>query len=313
LYRVTHQTAYAYDREVSVSHHVVQLRPRELPWQRCLSHQLCVRPDPGVEASRTDYFGNHSVLVTLETAHREFEVIAGSLVEVLPRPSLAAVETPAWESVAAACGAPGWGDAAAAGEFRFESPWVPQRPEIGAWAAESFAPGRGWLAAMADLNARIHRDFVFDGTATTVTTPLAEVFAKRRGVCQDFAHVMLAAARAMGLPARYVSGYLETLPPPGNARLVGADASHAWIAAWCPGLGWVDFDPTNDLLPSDRHVTVAWGRDFGDVSPVRGVLLGSGDHRIRVSVDVEAVDAGASDDGGRSQSQSQSQSFSTPA
>ncbi len=299
IYRVIHRTSYVYDREVSVSHHVVQLKPRELPWQRGVSHELCVRPAPGVEAARTDYFGNYSVLVTIESAHREFEVIARSTVDVAPRPAPQASGLPAWEAVASACASSGWNEATAAGEYRFESPWVRGSSPIREWARESFAPGRPWLESVLGLNSRIHREFVFDGSATTVTTPVEEAFAKRRGVCQDFAHVMLAALRGAGLPARYVSGYLETVPPAGKPRLVGADASHAWVSAWCPGAGWIDFDPTNDLMPSERHVTVAWGRDFGDVSPVRGVLLGSGDHRMRVSVDVEPIAV----HGGQSQAQ----------
>ncbi len=288
-YRITHQTHYVYDRDVSVSHHVVQLCPRDLPSQRCLTHDLCVRPEPATRTERIDYFGNRAVLVTLETAHREFEVIAGSLVEIVPRLAPAEGLTTPWEEVAARCDAPGWGDAAAAGEYRFDSPMVRRQAAIGAWAKASFPTGRPLLEAITALNTRIHREFTFDARATSVSTPVEEVFAHRRGVCQDFAHLMLAALRTLGLPARYVSGYLETLPPPGRTRLVGADASHAWVSVWCPGAGWVDFDPTNDVLAGLRHITVAWGRDFGDISPVRGVLVGSGHHSLRVSVDVEPV------------------------
>jgi transglutaminase-like putative cysteine protease len=289
LYRLTHQTSYHYDRKVSVSHHVMTLRPRDLPWQHCRAHELCIRPEPGTQVERTDYFGNHSVLVTFESAHREFEVVAGSVIAVQDRPVPGEAGQVSWESVAAACAAPGWTAATEAGEFRFDSPYVRRQAVIGRWAAESFPAGRAILKGVSELNERIHDGFHFDSRATTVATPVEEVFAKRRGVCQDFAHVMLVALRTLGLPARYVSGYLETQPPPGKARLIGADASHAWVSVWVPGAGWVDFDPTNNVMPGRRHVTVAWGRDFGDVSPVRGVLVGSGEHSLRVSVDLEPV------------------------
>jgi transglutaminase-like putative cysteine protease len=174
----------------------------------------------------------------------------------------------------------------AAGEFRFDSPSIMREAPFAEYAAQSFPNDRPLLEGLRDFTARIHRDFRFDPRATTVATPLDEVFKKRRGVCQDFAHFAIAGLRSIGLPARYVSGYLETLPPPGKPRLVGADASHAWLAVWCPGHGWIDADPTNNLLPGDRHVTVAWGRDFSDVSPLRGVVVGGGGASPAVSVDV---------------------------
>ncbi len=162
---------------------------------------------------------------------------------------------------------------------------MPTRPSS-TYARQSFQPGRRLLPALADLTARIRRDFTYDAKATTVTTPLAEVFASRRGVCQDFARIEIACLRGLDIPARYVSGYIETIPPPGRPRLVGADASHAWVSVYCPGRGWVDVDPTNNLLPTSSHVTLAWGRDFADVSPIRGVIFGGGEHTLKVSVDV---------------------------
>jgi transglutaminase-like putative cysteine protease len=176
-------------------------------------------------------------------------------------------------------------------QFVFDSPHVAAGGELAEYARESFMPRRPWLAAALDLLARIHRDFLYDPTATNVTTPLASVMAMRRGVCQDFAHLQIGCLRSLGLPARYVSGYLLTTPPPGQPRLAGADASHAWLAAWCPEFGWVDFDPTNNVVPSLAHVTVAWGRDYSDVCPIKGVFVGGGQHSVAVSVNVEPVEA----------------------
>lgn len=289
-YRITHLTHYEYSAEVSVAHHLLHLRPRPLPRQRVDSLDLVIHPEPAAWSTRVDYFGNHTDVIAIEGAHRQLEVIAGSRVEVTPPPSLDGLPSPPWERVAELCRDHRWTDATEAAEFRFDSPNARRSEAALAFAAPSFTPGRPWTEAVTDLSSRIHHEFEFDPKATTVATPVDEVLKGRRGVCQDFAHLMLACLRSVGLPARYVSGYLETLPPPGQARLVGADASHAWVAAWCPGLGWIEFDPTNDVVPGERHVTLAWGRDFSDVSPIRGVLVGSGDHRLRVSVDVEPVD-----------------------
>jgi transglutaminase-like putative cysteine protease len=193
--------------------------------------------------------------------------------------------------VAAACRYRAGAPFEPASEFAFESPFVPALAALRDYAVASFAPRRPLLPAARELMARIHADFTYDGNATEVHTPLAQVLADRRGVCQDFAHLMIGALRALGLPARYVSGYLLTQPPPGQARLLGADASHAWTGLWCPPLGWIDFDPTNDVLPGDgaTHVTLAWGRDYGDVMPLRGVIRGGGEHRLAVAVTVRAV------------------------
>lgn len=290
-YRVTHATTYHYEAEVSVSHHLLHLQPRELPRQRVEAFDLLIEPVPTSRSHRLDAFGNEAEVVAIEGAHRQLEILMACRVTVLPAPSLEGVATPAWEEVAAACAGMGWSEAVEAGEFRFDSPHVRRGPACGAYARRSFPPGRPWLEGVRDLCLRIHEEFEFDPRATTVSTPVEQVLSGRRGVCQDFAHVMLACLRTLGLPARYVSGYIETLPPAGQARLVGADATHAWVSAHCPGLGWVDLDPTNGLLPSARHVTVAWGRDFADVSPVRGVLVGSGNHVLRVAVDVEPMEA----------------------
>jgi transglutaminase-like putative cysteine protease len=295
LYRVTHVTQYSYQTEVSVSHHLLHLRPRETARQRVECFDLIVQPEPAVISRRIDYFGNHAHGLTIEGGHRQLEVVAGSRIRILAAPRVDGGATPPWESVVEACRQDCWSAAVEAAEFRFDSPFVRRNRQVADYARTSFMAGRPMVGAVQELNARIFEDFQFDARATSVATPLEEVFEERRGVCQDFAHLMIACLRSLGLPARYVSGYLETVPPKGQARLVGADASHAWVSVWCPGVGWMDFDPTNNLEPAERHITVAWGRDFGDVSPIRGVLVGSGDHALSVSVDVEPLDDAGSE------------------
>ena len=290
-YNLTHTTTYEYRDAVSVSHHVLRLRPRDLPNQQCLQHEVTIDPLPAVRVPHGDYFGNAVSFVTVEGAHRRLSITSRSVVNVTrsPRPSLG--ETPDWEAVRDFCRGPQIGSTLDASEFLFDSPMIPTDEEFAQYTRPSFPRQRPVLEAVLDLTRRIYADFKFDPTATTVATPLAEVFKHRRGVCQDFAHLEIACLRSIGLPARYVSGYLETQPPPGRARLAGADASHAWASFYASGIGWIDVDPTNNLLPDTRHVTVGWGRDFGDVSPVRGVILGSGDHTLKVAVDVvPAVD-----------------------
>jgi transglutaminase-like putative cysteine protease len=238
-----------------------------------------------------DSYGNITQYFEIEGKHEVLEVISRSLVEVLPSvhpdPSL----TPRWEEVRDSCQLEKLTPGSEAGAFRFASPMVPLGVDFASYARSEFTPGRPVLEAVLGLTGRIFRDFKFDPRATDVSTPVSEVFKKRAGVCQDFAHLMLACLRSLGLPGRYVSGYLETAPPPGKVRLTGADASHAWVSVFCgEGAGWIDADPTNNLLPGERHITVAWGRDFSDVSPLRGVTLGAGGQRLAVAVDVIPVD-----------------------
>jgi transglutaminase-like putative cysteine protease len=287
LYQVTHRTSYAYGTDVAVSHHVAHLRPRDLPWQEVSDHSLTIDPVPVVTTERTDFYGNPASFFSIGTPHDRLIVTARSRVRV--RPSGLPERTPPWQLVRDRCASDVLTPDSAVGEFRFDSPYITRKPAFADYAVSSFPKDRPLLEAVADFIARIYRDFKFDPRATTVATPLDEVFKKRRGVCQDFAHFGIAGLRSLGLPARYVSGYLETLPPPGKARLVGADASHAWLAVWCPGHGWIDADPTNNILPGDRHVTVAWGRDFSDVSPLRGVVVGGGGSGLGVSVDVARI------------------------
>jgi len=289
IYRVRHITIYDYEDPVSVSHHVLRLTPRNLPRQRCSESQIAIAPAPPSWTTRTDYFGNVLTFFTLREPHGRLTVEASSELEVQNVEAPDFSRSPHWETVQH------WleGDTSVevldAYQFVFDSQRVGASPELAAYARDSFPAGRPLLEAVRDLTRRIHQDFRFDTKATEVTTPVETFFEKRRGVCQDFAHLQIACLRSLGLPARYVSGYLRTMPPPGRARLAGADASHAWCSAWCPGAGWVDFDPTNDCVPSDDHVTLAWGRDYSDVSPIYGVLLGGARHTLRVGVDVIPV------------------------
>lgn len=284
-YEIVHRTVYEYSSEVSVSHHVVHLTPRTLPGQQCLRHDLSIEPAPALITRRDDYFGNPTRFFTMAGTHRMLVVTARSEVAVHPRLWPAPEATPAWELARHV--SDNVGDLPLdVQEFVYPSALVPAMPALAEYARPSFSAGRPLLEAVLELTGRIHTDFVFDPKATTVATPLEQVIEKRRGVCQDFAHFEIGCLRALGLPARYVSGYLETLPPEGEAKLVGSDASHAWIQTFLPNFGWVDADPTNNVLASDRHIVVAWGRDFDDVSPVRGVISGGGKHLLKVAVDV---------------------------
>ena len=289
LYQLTHSTTWHYQSPVAMSHHILRVSPRQLTRQLRIEHTIESDPAPAGSSKRVDYFGNEVTLLTFEGAHRRLSITSRARVAVrpafIPEPS----ETPSWESVRALCRIDHSTAALEAIEFTFASPIVGLEPAFAEYARPSFTSGRSLLEAAIDLTSRIHSDFTFDPTATSVSTPVLEVLEKRRGVCQDFAHFQLGCLRSLGLPARYVSGYLETIPPPGKERLTGADASHAWVSLFCPGIGWIDLDPTNDCLPSMRHITTAWGRDYSDVSPARGVLVGSGEHTVTVAVDVEPL------------------------
>ncbi len=289
--RVEHVTAYHYANRVELAAHVVHLRPRSLPWQTVRQFALAVDPAPDLVRWGTDHFGNDVAWLFMDQAHDFLRIAARGLVTVEARP--APEWTPAWEHVAEQVQQP---DAAReVAEFAFASPRTPLDPAARAYAASSFPPGRAIMPGLVELMGRIRRDFRFDPEATTVSTPVARVMQGRAGVCQDFAHLMIAGLRGLGLPARYVSGYLRTVPPPGQERMRGADVSHAWVSAWLGAEhGWIDLDPTNDIIVADGHVCLGWGRDYADISPVHGVLLGGGRHTLRVSVDIEdAVSAGA--------------------
>ncbi len=286
-YRIIHRTTYTYESPVTVCHYLARLAPRSLPGQECPWHEIHIRPEPVERATRLDYFGNASLYFEIEGSHSQLEVISRSLVEVNSPDPIDPLATPPWEEIRDACQSGAWSPVSPASELACPSPLVPVGPDFAGYALPSFPVGRPVLDAISDLNRRIYEDFLFDPAATDIATPVAQVLQQRRGVCQDFAQLMIACLRSLGLPARYVSGYLETEPPPGEEKLVGADASHAWVSVFCgERIGWVDADPTNNVLPSERHITLAWGRDFADVSPLRGVTIGSGEQRLQVAVDV---------------------------
>jgi transglutaminase-like putative cysteine protease len=289
IYRVRHVTTYTYEDPVSVSHHLLRLTPRNLPGQVCRETHVSILPEPPVTTTQDDYFGNIQTLFTLQEPHDSLIVEATSELEVhaAKTPDLSA--SPPWEAVVESLVTDHSDEGLDAYQFVFDSQRVAATRELADYARSAFPPGRPLLQAVLELMRKIHRDFRFDTKATEVSTPIQEFFQKRRGVCQDFAHLQIACVRSLGLPARYISGYLRTLPPPGRPRLVGADASHAWCSVWSPGAGWVDFDPTNNCVPTDGHITLAWGRDYSDVSPIHGVLLGGAKHTLDAGVDVMPI------------------------
>jgi transglutaminase-like putative cysteine protease len=297
-YQITHRTAYRYSVPVSLCQNLAHLTPREVPRQRCLQSVLTVHPEPSVLARRVDSFGNPETFFSVQQMHRELTVTANHQIEVWPPPEeVRPGDSPAWERVREQLAADFGPASLDAFQFVFSSRFAQPDDDLADYARESFTPEftpeRPLVEAAVDLTARIHSDFTYDSWATTASTPAKEVFTHRRGVCQDFAHLQIACLRSLGLAARYVSGYLPTDPPPGQPRLVGADATHAWVGVYCPQVGWIDLDPTNNLLVSDRHIVLAWGRDYDDVSPIKGVILGGGWHSMTASVDVlEAEEEG---------------------
>jgi transglutaminase-like putative cysteine protease len=289
-YKVTHRTTFKYRYPVAVGKHVACLKPRVLPGQKVARCELRIDPVPATFTERIDYFGNVHCFFTIQEPHKELVVESCSEVQVGVNEATAQDSIP-WEEAARLIAKEPGAAGMEAYQFRFESPRIRTRPEFAAYASLSFTAGRPMREALLDLTARIHKDFRFDSKVTTVRTTPEEVFRKRRGVCQDFAQFQIACLRSLNLSARYVSGYLRTYPPPGQPKLVGADASHAWLSAYCPGIGWIDLDPTNNLVPSDSHVTLAWGRDYGDVSPLYGVISGGGAHVLHVGVDMDVIEA----------------------
>jgi transglutaminase-like putative cysteine protease len=290
-YRVVHSTEYVYDEDVTGSYGQARLQPRDLPHQTCRSSSVYVDPTPEDLSDHADHFGNLTTYFHVAHPHTRLTVTATSLVDVEP-PGIPTVfyEQP-WE-VARDALADRAGSHAEAREFALASPLVGGHPAVEAYARASFVPGRPVGEATTDLMHRIHADFRYTSGETTVTTTLPEVLEARVGVCQDFAHLTVGCLRSVGLAARYVSGYLETSPPPGRPKLVGADASHAWASVLVPGAGWVSLDPTNDQLVDGRYVTLAWGRDYDDVPPLKGVIFTeSTRHVLQVRVDVSAIDA----------------------
>jgi transglutaminase-like putative cysteine protease len=290
-FRVIHLTRYGYRNTVSLSHNVARLRPRETGTQRAEQHELTVSPQPSSKNSGVDYFGNHVTWFSVQEPHSELTITAISEVEVslALRPDVS--QGSSWEDVRQALLLPLTPEALSARQFTLDSPYIQRAQEFADYAAPSFPAGRPLLQGVLDLTERIHREFKYLPGSTNVGTPVLEVLRNRRGVCQDFAHLQICCLRSLGLAARYVSGYIATIPSPGRPRLVGADVSHAWVGVFAPDFGWIDFDPTNGLMPSDGHITVGWARDYDDVGPVRGILIGGRQQEMDVSVDVVPVDA----------------------
>jgi transglutaminase-like putative cysteine protease len=291
IYKISHRTTYKYVYPVSYGNHVACLKPRSFARNQLLRYELEIQPTPTTSSERIDYFGNLLCFFAVQEPHEELTVEARSLIETHDHPIHETLSALPWEESARPLSRDHSADGLDAYQFQFESPRIRIRPEFAAYALESFTPARPIFDALCELTARIYSDFRFDTKVTTVRTPVEEVFKKRRGVCQDFAHLQIACLRSIQLASRYVSGYLRTYPPPGKPRLIGADASHAWVSTYCRGFGWLDTDPTNNVVPSDGHVTLAWGRDYGDVSPLRGLILGGARHTLKVAVDMEPVES----------------------
>ena len=285
-YKVTHRTTYDYAAPVVQSRHLLYLAPRETPYQHVQRHNLLVEPAPTMKYERQDYFGNRTEQIVLEREHVELSVTSVSEVVVSDAATADFEASVPWETVADRKIGVAEGFDRSVADFCVPSSLVAPSAAARAFALETISPGAPALTAAQKVMTRIFEEFRFDSEATDVATPVDQVLEQRAGVCQDFAHTAIDILRSLGLPARYVSGYIRTIPPEGEERLVGADASHAWFSAWAPEFGWVDFDPTNNLINSTDHVTAAYGRDFADVSPISGVLLGGGDHSVSVSVDV---------------------------
>ena len=286
ILRAIHTTTYTYSTPVSLCQSEVYLAPRATANQSVLSHELAVVPEPDLSAARLDYFGNETIYFSIEEPHQHLSITATSVVDLRGAEPIHPGLTPPWEQARETVRRHDSADAFDALQFVFESPRIALGSEFASYAQPCFPAGRPLLEGAWELCRRIYREFEYDKRATTVRTPVGEVLRSRQGVCQDFAHIMIACLRSLGLPARYVSGYLRS-----GDGAVGAQASHAWASVFCPGFGWLDFDPTNDVMPTGGHVTIAWGRDYSDVSPVKGVALGGGKQVIDVSVQVVPVPA----------------------
>jgi transglutaminase-like putative cysteine protease len=293
-YTVTHITSYAYSEPVELCHNEARLKPVNTQQQQCISSEISIEPLPSDFHERIDFFGNRVTYFSIHENHTNLKVTSISNVDTATQAlNPDAYNTMAWEDVAAHVVNNRDDATLDAKQYTLNSPFIITNQELQEYAERSFLDGRLIVDAVQDLMARIHRDFTYDPHFSNIATPLLEVLKERRGVCQDFAHLAIGGIRSMGLAARYVSGYLETLPPEGQEKLIGADASHAWFSVYIPNMGWLDFDPTNNQMPMDRHITVAIGRDYHDVTPLKGVIFGGGKHELDVSVDVRKVDTPA--------------------
>ena len=287
MYDIRHRTTFTYEDVVSVSHHVLHLSPRRHPRQRALETAMLIDPSPAVDSQGSDYFGNPVHYLTVQEPHDQLVVEARSRIDLQPLPAsidLGASER--WVETRESLAAAADDTTLQAFQFVFDSPYSVADEDVRDYALQSFVGDRPVLEAAMDLTSRIYGEFEYRGGVSDVSTPVRDVFGMRKGVCQDFAHLEIACLRSLGLAARYVSGYLRTRPPEGKEKLVGADASHAWLSVWCGSNGWVDFDPTNNVIPNVEHITIGWGRDYGDVSPINGFIVGGGAHQVAVAVDV---------------------------
>jgi len=297
IYQITHTTIYNYSQAVSLCHSVAHLQPRELAGQRCLSSQIHVSPKPVDYQEREDFFGNRVAYFSLQQSHTQLVVTAVSEVDVEytnPQTDLCSLDS--WELILAQLQAPLSAEDVSVDElleaklYCLDSDMAAGTEELKQYAAESFKSGSTLLTVATDLTQRIFQDFSYDPSFTTIATPLSTVLLHKKGVCQDFAHLAIACFRSFGLPARYVSGYIETMPPPGTKKLAGSDESHAWFSIYVPGCGWQDFDPTNNCRTNEQHVTMAWGRDYSDVTPLKGLSVGGNEHKVSVSVDMIRIE-----------------------
>lgn len=290
IFDVSHKTHYRYTQAVVQSQHLIHMSPRVVPRQTIRNHSLIVEPAPALRYDGVDALGNAVMILDIELPHKELVIHARTTIETHASPKIEPLSTTPWDRLDAHFQTSTSGLPLDVILYRCASRLTTATREIADYAKISFTPGRPVLDAAIALSNRIFAEFKFDNTATDLSTPISVVLRERRGVCQDFAHLALACLRAMRVPARYVSGYILTHPPPGQPRLQGADASHAWISVWSPEFGWIDLDPTNGIVVSDEHITIAYGRDYDDVSPISGVLLGGGEHEVSVGVDVIPID-----------------------
>ena len=289
MYRIRHTTRYDYSGPATLSHNEARMVPRELSWQQCLQYEFSISPAPVRLRERIDFFGNRVAYFSTESVHNSLEVTVTSTVITSARPAQDIFSGVCWEDAVTdvvTALKTGNRDCIDARLFALESPYIRHQLSLAQYAQACFSAGCDLRAALLCLNQRIYDEFTYDAEVTTTATPVLEVLASKRGVCQDFAHLMIGCIRALGLPARYVSGYMETLPAPGQEKLLGADATHAWVAAFIPGWGWLELDPTNGCLADERYIVLAWGRDYADVTPLKGVMTGGGEHELTVAVDV---------------------------
>ncbi|MDF3130955.1 transglutaminase family protein [Kiritimatiellaeota bacterium B1221] len=285
IYHLRHLTSFRYTHPVTFVYNMLHLKPRILPWQNIKSFQLNIDPVPAVQSDRVDAFGNSTTFFMIQSPHDAMKVTTQSIIEVLPRPVIQLPGIP-WDTAQRTMRADTSPNGLDAYQYSFGSRYSKPLEEARAYALSSCRPGMTIHEVARELMTRIDNDFIFDPKATTVATPVTEVLKNRRGVCQDFAHTMISCLRSVGLAARYMSGYIQTVPPPGQARLAGADASHAWVSVYCPQAGWLELDPTNNQIADEQYITLGWGRDYQDVSPAKGVLLGGGSHTVHAQVDM---------------------------